>query len=285
VVSAQACRSDATAGLIFFTVLALLGLMILAVGVLERLSSRRIPAGPGVVPLRRWAINWRPPYLQVDSDSFHIVVPRLFGNRRWTVPLSQVAVAVAPREVSETERADLEDIVFDEPQRIEMIATRYSFCVSNLMVLFIQHQRIPTVRRFPSNPGVSFTPKETRSAEGIVLAGIFVSATDEGQALAALKGAGVEIVTDHIQWTLDHRPHRRDPLEVQQMSHQLRRAKWIDGLGWGVPMLLMVAGWLATKVGASGVGSVVVFVGLMSFFGFQIYVYVINRHRERPTSP
>jgi hypothetical protein len=84
--------------------------------------------------------------------------------------------------------------VFEEPQRIEIIATRYSFCVPNLMVLFKQHQRVPTVRRFPSNPGLAFTPKETRSADGIILGGIFVSAANEDQALTALKGAGVEYV-------------------------------------------------------------------------------------------
>jgi hypothetical protein len=189
VLSAQACRADVTTGMVFCTILALLGLAILALGALERLGSRRLPAEPGVVPLRRWSVNWRPPYLQVDGDSFHIVIPRLFGNRRWTVPVGQVAVARVLKEAQERADDDLDDIVFDEPQRIEMIATRYSYGIPNLMVLFERSQRIPTVRRYPSNPGLAFTPKETRSTKGVILDGILVLAADEGQAFAALKSS------------------------------------------------------------------------------------------------
>jgi hypothetical protein len=169
VLSAPTCRSNATEGVVFCSVLALLGLVILALGLLERLGIRRLPVGPGVVPLRRWSVNWRPPYLQVEGDSFHIVIPRLFGNRRWTVPLRHVTVATVPRERQEQALLALQDVVFDEPQRVEMIAARYSYCIPNLQVFFEQPQRVPTVRRFPVNPGLDFTPKETRSPKGVVL--------------------------------------------------------------------------------------------------------------------
>jgi hypothetical protein len=287
VVSAQACRSDATMGVLFCTILALLGLAILALGLLERLGRRRLPVGPGVVALRRWSVNWRPPYLQVDGDSFHIVIPRLFGNRRWTVPLRQVTIATVPRERQEQTELALEDVVFDEPQRVEMIATRYSYCIPNLQVFFGQPQRVPTVRRFPANPGLDFTPKETRSEKGVVLDGILLSAADEAEALASLKEAGLVIVTDVAQWSLDHRAHHRDAYEVQQITRDLHRILWINRIGYGVPVVLFIASQLIVKVegkSTEGIGMTMGLSALLSFVGFHIYAWVTNRNRDDSTS-
>jgi hypothetical protein len=267
--------------------MALLGATILSLGLLERLGTRRLPSGPGVVPLRRWSVNWRPPYLQVDGDSFHIVIPRLFGNRRWTVPMKEVTVATVPRVRDEQAELALADVGFDKPQRVEMIATRYSYGIPNLQVFFEQPQRVPAVRRFPTNPGLAFTPRETRSREGVVLDGILLSAANEDQAFDALRAAGVEIVTDVARWALDHRPHHRNAYEVQQITRELHRISWINHIGQGIPFALLVASPVISKIGgkrAEGTAIAVGLAGLLTFAGFQIYAWFTNRKPDDPTT-
>lgn len=287
VLSDSDCRASAAIGVAVFAVLAGAGLF-LAVGLggrwLTGIGRHRLPSGTGVVPLKRYRVNWRPPYLHADGISLTIVLPRYFGSTEWRVPIREVAVADLTAVADTDEDAEA---VFEDPVNLPNFPTTGAFTSPGVVVLFREPQRVPVLRRsvaWDRNVDVGFTRRASMSPAGARIDGFMVRVTDPAGAVATLAAGGAEVTTDPDRWLVTHRRTSTDPAAIAQAEQELATAQRLDRFGLTLPSVALGVGVLLARF-AGGVletvGLVVAGAAVAALAVHQVVVW--RRGRRRAT--
>jgi hypothetical protein len=283
-----ACRSNAISNLVICGILLAVGVAV-ACGAYGRLTRRFAPPiapSPGavVVPIQRFRINWRAPFVEVTPDEVRIVMPRFFGSRPWVVPVCDVVTTDLSINDPGSD-GGLDDVVFERPVSVPYLFTTSYLRPPNLVLLFHEPQRVPPLRWSAyqdPNLDLPFTRRESRSVDGAHLDGIALRTPDTAAALEAFRGAGVEVTSSAAHWLVGHRTVSRDPADLEVARIELGRLKWLDRIGMGVPALLVVSVALITKLDEQRADQLVpvllVPAGLL-FGAHQFYVRIILRRR------
>lgn len=198
------------------------------------------------IPLTGAWLHRRKPELRVVGDKVELFAPQWFGSARWSIPLSELAVFdVGSEPDRDIPWPDEQLVVFAERLKVADLPTGGRHRSVTLGLFFRTPRPVPPLRW--THLGSALSPRASRSDAGLVLDGVVVSAESSRQAVAVLRDAGVEVITNPVRWWIRHRRVERDPQRRAELVRRDRIERWCRGASTVVGFAALASAWLLER--------------------------------------